>query len=233
MSNKLNKIVSSISNVLIVIIIAFAAVVSIMSLNAKNNDNIPSIFGYTTFSIQSDSMSGTFEKGDLIVGKVVEDTTNLEEGMVISFHTVDEDGDYFINTHTINEVIKNGSYVTYETKGDNEEYPDNRKVAPGDIISVYTGVHIPLLGYVITFLSGQLGFFLCIVLPVLLYTIWQVYKLVIVIMQNQKEKILEEANASTSDEVKQAIINEYLAKQKELEQKALEAKKENEKSTTE
>ena len=219
MSSKLNKLVSIISNVLIVIIIVFAAVVSLMAFNAKNNDNIPSIFGYTTFSIQSDSMSGTFEKGDLIIGKVVEDKNNLEEDMVISFHTVDSKGNYFINTHRIIDVIENGSNVIYETQGDNEEYPDERKVSPSDIISVYTDVRIPLLGYIITFLSGKLGFFLCIVLPVLLYTIWQVYKLVVVIMQNQKEKILEEAQTQTSDEVKQAIINEYLAKQKELEEK--------------
>ena len=229
MSSKLKNLCSIISNILIVIIIIFAAIVSLMAINAKNNDNIPSIFGYTTFSIQTDSMQGTINQGDLIVGEVVEDPNDLEEGTIISFHTVDKDGNYFVNTHRIIDVIDNGSYVTYETQGDNEEYPDERKVAPGDIISVYTGVRLPLLGYIITFLSGKLGFFLCIVLPVLLYTIWQVYKLVIVIMQNQKEKILEEAQAQTSDEVKQAIINEYLAKQKELENTKQE---ENEKSTT-
>jgi signal peptidase len=218
MSSKLQKLVSAISNILIVIIILFAAIVSLMAVNAKNNDNIPSLFGYTTFSIQTDSMEGTINPGDLIVGKVVDNPEELEEEMIISFHTVDKDGKYFINTHKIIKVIKNGSYVSYQTKGDNEEYPDERKVAPGDVISVYTGVRIPLLGYVITFLSGKLGFFLCIVLPVLLYTIWQVYKLVVAVMHNQKLKIIEEAQGQTSDEVKQAIINEYLAKQKELEQ---------------
>ena len=218
MSSKLQKLVSTVSNIVIVIIILFAAIVSLMAVNAKNNDNIPSLFGYTTFSIQTDSMEGTINPGDLIVGKVVEDKDNLEEGMIISFHTVNDDGEYFINTHTIITVNRNGSYVSYETQGDNEEYPDKRLVAPGDIISVYTGVRIPLLGYVITFLSGKVGFFICIVLPVLLYTIWQVYKLVVAVMHNQKLKIIEEAQGQTSDEVKQAIINEYLAKQKELEQ---------------
>ena len=43
-------------------------------------------------------------------------------------------------------------------------------------------------------------------------------------MENQKAKILEEAaavNTQTSDEVKQAIINEYLAKQKEEEKQKI------------
>jgi signal peptidase len=172
-------------------------------------------------------MQGTINQGDLIVGKVVEETDKLEEGTIISFYTVDNNGQIYINTHRIIEVEKDHGFVQYKTQGDNEEYPDERKVAPGDIVSVYADVRIPLLGYIVTFLSGQLGFFLCIVLPVLIYTIWQVYKLVVVIIQNQKEKILEEAQAQTSDDVKQAIINEYLAKQK-----ALEEKKENEKSTT-
>jgi len=158
----------------------------------------------------------------------------LENAIYYGMEAMDGDGEILVQGYEQGDsicidVIDNGSYVTYETQGDNEEYPDERKVAPGDIISVYTGVRLPLLGYIITFLSGKLGFFLCIVLPVLLYTIWQVYKLVIVIMQNQKEKILEEAQAQTSDEVKQAIINEYLAKQKELEKTKQE---ENEKSTT-
>lgn len=224
MSSKIKSLLSILSNILIIIVILFAAVVSIMSYNAKKNDNIPSIFGYTTFSIQTDSMQGTINEGDLIFGKLVDEDTVLEEDVIISFHTVDKDGNYFINTHKIIEVIENDGFITYRTQGDNEEYPDERKVSPGDIISVYTGVRLPLLGYIITFLSGKVGFFVCIVLPVLLYTIWQVYKLIVIIMKNQKEKILEEAH--TSDEVKQAIINEYLAKQKEL-----ESQKEN--STTE
>ena len=96
------------------------------------------------------------------------------------------------------------------------------KVCGADFIKEYIymhrGQHLYLLGYVVTFLSGQLGFFLCIVLPVLIYTIWQIYRLVVAITQNQKQKILEEASTQTSDELKQAIINEYLAKQKALEE---------------
>ena len=224
MSTKFKSLLSLLSNILIVIVILFAGVVTIMSYNAKQNDNVPSLFGYTTFSIQTDSMKGTINPGDLIIGEIVEDTSSLEEGTIISFYTVDKDGKYFINTHKIIDVIQNGDSVLYETQGDNEEYPDPKKVAPGDIVSVYTGVRLPILGYILTFMGSQAGFFVCIVLPVLLYTIWQVYKLIKVVMSNQKEKILSEAQ--TSEEMKQAIINEYLAKQKELEQQ-------NQNSTTE
>jgi signal peptidase len=219
MSNKVKSIGNIIATVFLVIVLLFAALITIMSFNAKVNDNIPSIFGYSTFSIQTDSMEGTINPGDFIIGEKC-DPTELVEGDIISFHTVDDDGNYFINTHRIIGVNEDGNYLSFQTQGDNEDYPDNRLVAPGDIISKYTGVRLPLLGYVITFLSSQLGFFICIVFPVLLYTIWQVYKLIKVIMENQKTKILEEAQDQTSEELKQAIINEYLAKQKQLEQQS-------------
>ena len=219
MSNKVKSIGNIIATVFLVIVLLFAALITIMSFNAKVNDNIPSIFGYSTFSIQTDSMEGTINPGDLIIGEKC-DPTNLEVGDVISFHTVDDEGNYFINTHRIIGINEDGNYLSFQTQGDNEDYPDKRLVAPGDIISKYTGVRLPLLGYVITFLSSQLGFFICIVFPVLLYTIWQVYKLIKVIMENQKTKILEEAQDQTSEELKQAIINEYLAKQKQLEQQS-------------
>ena len=220
MSNKVKEIGNVVATVLLVIVLCFAAIITIMSFNARNNDNIPSIFGYSTFSIQTDSMEGTINPGDLIIGEKC-DPTELVEGDVISFHTVDDEGNYFINTHRIIKVNEDGSYLSFQTQGDNEDYPDKRLVAPGDIISKYTGVRLPLLGYVITFLSSQVGFFICIVFPVLLYTIWQVYKLIKVIMENQKAKILEEASTQTSEEVKQAIINEYLAKTQEDEKQKI------------
>ena len=220
MSNKVKSIGNIIATVFLVIVLLFAALITIMSFNAKVNDNIPSIFGYSTFSIQTDSMEGTINPGDLIIGEKC-DPTNLEVGDVISFHTVDDEGNYFINTHRIIGINEDGNYLSFQTQGDNEDYPDKRLVAPGDIISKYTGVRLPLLGYVITFLSSQVGFFICIVFPVLLYTIWQVYKLIKVIMENQKAKILEEASTQTSEEVKQAIINEYLAKTQEDEKQKI------------
>ena len=212
MSEKTSKLGNLISTIFLVIVLLFAALITIMSFNAKANDNIPSLFGYTTYSIQTDSMEGTINPGDFIFGKKC-DPNSLNEGEIISFHTVDDNGTYFINTHRIIDVIDENGLRYYQTQGDNEEYPDRRYVAPGDIISVYTGFRIPLLGYVITFLSSQLGFFICIVFPVLLYTIWQVYKLIKVLLENNKAKVLEEAKQQTSDEVRQAIINEYLAKQ--------------------
>ena len=49
MSNKVKSIGNIIATVFLVIVLLFAALITIMSFNAKVNDNIPSIFGYSTF----------------------------------------------------------------------------------------------------------------------------------------------------------------------------------------
>ena len=212
MSSKKGKILYGIATVFIVLVVVMAALVTILSLSSKEDD-IPSLFGYTAFSIQSDSMEDEIMTGDFIIGKKC-DPKQLKEREIISFFTVNNEGQIFINTHRIIGIEETIDGRIFTTKGDNENEPDLRKVLEGDIVSKYSGFRIPLLGYIITFLTTQLGFFLCIVFPVLLYTIWQVYILVVVIMNNQKVKMLEEVKEQTSEEAKQAIIAEYLAQQK-------------------
>lgn len=212
MSSKKGKILYGIATAFIVLVVVLAALVTILSLSSKEDD-IPSLFGYTAFSIQSDSMEDEIMTGDFIIGKKC-DPKQLKKREIISFFTVNNEGQIFINTHRIIGIEETSDGRIFTTKGDNENEPDLRKVLEGDIVSKYSGFRIPLLGYIITFLTTQLGFFLCIVFPVLLYTIWQVYILVVTIMNNQKVKMLEEVKEQTSEEAKQAIIAEYLAQQK-------------------
>lgn len=212
MKNKISKILYITATVFIVLLVLMAGIVTILSLSNKEDD-VPSLFGYTAFSIQSDSMEKEIMTGDFILGEKC-DPKELIEGDIISFSTVNNEGQIYINTHRIIDIEEKSSGRIFTTQGDNEESADLRKVYEGDIVSKYSGFRIPLLGYIITFLTTQLGFFLCIVLPVILYTLWQLYKLIVVIMDNQKIKMMEEINNQTSDEAKQAIIAEYLAQQK-------------------
>ena len=225
MSEKLSKTLSIISTVIVVVLIVFAVIVSFLFYSSGKDKEIPSLFGYSGFSIQTDSMEKKIMTGDFILGKECDPTT-LEVDDIITFYTVTADGQPFINTHRIIKKIETASGVFYETKGDNAP-KDDRLVYSGDIICKYTGFRVPLLGYILTFLSTQLGFFLCIVLPVLLYTIWEIYKLIAVVMHNQKVKIITEVNENTSDAVKEAVIAEYLAKQKEEEEKRKALESEN------
>ncbi len=219
MNGKVKKILGVIVDVIIVLVIVLAVVVSITSFTEKASGGIPNLFGNTAFSIKTDSMSPTIRKGDYILGKECDDSTALKVGDIITFFTYDASNTRFVNTHRISEVISTGSMVSYRTKGDNVDTPDDRLVAPGDIISIWAesgekGVRIPLMGSVVEYLGTKTGFFIFIILPILLFTMWQVYKLIKVVMYNQKVEILEE-NKQDEEEIKRKAVEEYLAKQKE------------------
>ena len=217
----MNKVIKAIGaaivDILIVVLILFSVVISISSITARANNGVPDVFGYTPFSVQTDSMKPTFVKGDYIF---IEDcnTDELKVGDIITYFTI-IDGQRVVNTHRIVEINDNNGLIQYRTQGDNKETNpevDKLMLSPGDVIGKYNGTRIPMLGSVIDYLSTQLGFFLVILLPVLLFTIYQIYKLISVILYNQKVDLLSAAETA-SDEVKEAIIAEYLAKQKKEE----------------
>lgn len=217
----MNKVIKTIGaaivDILIVVLILFSVVISISSITARANNGVPDVFGYTPFSVQTDSMKPTFVKGDYIF---IEDcnTDELKVGDIITYFTI-IDGQRVVNTHRIVEINDNNGLIQYRTQGDNKETNpevDKLMLSPGDVIGKYNGTRIPMLGSVIDYLSTQLGFFLVILLPVLLFTIYQIYKLITVILYNQKVDLLSAAETA-SDEVKEAIIAEYLAKQKKEE----------------
>lgn len=229
MNAKVKKILSVLSSIIIILVVVLALVVSITSMTAKANGGVPDLFGYTTFSIQTDSMNPTIKSGDYIFGTKCDPET-LKVGDIITYFTL-IDNQKAINTHRIVEIVENGSITCFRTQGDNKltnAEPDELLVDYGDVISKYNGTRIPFMGSAIDFLGTKLGFFLFLVLPVLIYTLYQVYKLVAVVMHNQKAKLAE-----TEDEIKRAAIAEYLvAQNKEKENTKAEEKAEEVKEET-
>ncbi len=215
MNKVVKKIGSAFVTILIVVLILLSIIISISSITAKANNGVPDLFGYTPFSVQTDSMKPTLSKGDYIFVEKC-DGESLEVGDVVTYFTF-IDGKRVVNTHRIVNVYKNGDMIQYQTQGDNKETnpePDEKLLSPGDVIGKYTDTKIPVLGKILDYLGTRVGFFLVILLPVLLFTLYQIYKLIAVILHNHKVDVLNAANESTSDEVKEAIIAEYLAKQK-------------------
>ena len=218
MNKVVKRIGAAVVDIVIVVLILFSIIISISSITAKANNGVPDLFGYTPFSVQTDSMKPALCKGDYIFIEEC-DSEALEVGDIVTYFTLIE-GERVINTHRIVNVYNNNGMIEYQTQGDNKETnpePDPLMLAPGDVIGKFTGTRIPVMGSVIDYLSTQWGFFLVILLPVLLFTIYQIYKLVSVVLYNQKVDLINAANEATSDEVKEAIIAEYLAKQKKEE----------------
>lgn len=204
-------------DIVIAIIVIFAVLVSVSTFTAKSNNNVPRLFGYSTFSVQSNSMEPTIKVGDYIFVEEC-DVNTLKEGDIITFYTIIQNK-RVVNTHRIVNIVEENSNTCYQTQGDNKvtnPTPDELLVAQGDIIGRYR-TRVPVMGSVMDFLGSKLGFFLVILLPILLYTVYQVYKLIAVIMHNKKVEMATEVAETASDDVKEAIIAEYLAKQKAAE----------------
>ena len=225
MEQKGKSILGVISDVLLVILIVVAIAITVMTFTSKSSETgIGNVAGYTPFSVQTDSMSPTIGKGDLIIAKeVINPQEELKVGDVITFYTLMQDGAgntvKGFNTHRILDVQLNndGSVYYYVTKGDAMETEDNQKVYPDDIVAKQVGAGVDESGnYVkgltvsgfgnaLDFLQSQLGFMICVIIPLALFFIWQVYKLIAMFMAAKAEKI--------SDDVKRQAIEEYLAQQ--------------------
>jgi signal peptidase len=228
-NSKAKKIVSIVLNVLVWIFLLFAILVTIVTFASQNaKDGVPSVFGKSIVSIQSDSMNSnrkdSFTTGDLIIiEKVTPDQAlTLTEGAVITYRApIDIDGDGKtgdINTHRIySKRVDDGGIVYFTTKGDNEiknTHPDNYEIRFTDVIGVYEGSQLGGVGSVLDFLRSSLGFFLIIVLPMALFFLYEVYNLVKIIMAHKVSTAKAEAlSPEMEEEIKRQAIQEYLAKQ--------------------
>lgn len=227
MKKVLKRIGTIAVDVLIVIVFIVSALVVVASITANRTGGQPSVMGYVFSSVQTDSMQGTINKGDFVVGKLVDGNTEIKEGDIVSFRDYYNSKEITI-THRIVRIVGDETVVGYITKGDNEQYEDDIVKSRDSIQSIYK-FRIPFVGGFIDFLKTPLGFILCLVLPLLGFIAWQAYKLVSLYLKSKKLELEEEAEnlkntqntkSELSEEEKNAIIAEYLAKQAQAQKPA-------------
>lgn len=221
----MNKTVKKILNVIIDIVVVCIMVVSvlivILSLTSKSS-GVPNLFGYAPLSVLSDSMEDTFSKDDLIISKVTNETDyQYEVGDVVTF-PITVNGQEVLNTHRIVEVVQDQGIRYYKTQGDNKAtspIADKKTQTSATIVAKWTGARIPAIGGFLSFIRTQLGFFLVILLPMIIFFIYEAIRVIMNIIAYNKEKALEAAaetvaNSELTEEQKQRAIAEYLAQQK-------------------
>ena len=82
---------------------------------------------------------------------------------------------------------------SYTTVGDNNKgIVDSHIISDGDIVGKYAG-HIKGVGKVLNFISSSIGFLLVIVLPMLIFFIYQVYNLIMINIRLKKAIAIENA----------------------------------------
>lgn len=237
MKKKATKVVNVIVDILIILVLLVSVFTLVSVLTTTNGGKgVPNIFGKAPIGVLTDSMKGdkpdSFNQGDLIICDVVDSNANntFKEGDVITFRAdIDNDGKEDLLTHRIYKVNEDGSF---QTKGDaNISYdqdPSNAtrfaNVFPRDVLAVYHGAKISGLGNVINFIRTPMGFFLIILLPMIIFFIYQAIRVIMNAMAYSREKgklAAEEAiaNSGLTEEQKAKAIAEYLEQQKQRQEK--------------
>ena len=182
-------------------IILLAALYAFTTMATKDDQSVASILGYTPLVVETDSMKPTFESGDLIFIKKC-DASKLNEGDIITFHTI-IDNQYALNTHRIQKIDEVNGVRSYTTIGDNNNgIADQHVISDGDIVGKYIG-HVSGLGKVMDFLSSSMGFLIVIVLPMLLFFIYQVYNLIMISIRLKKAMAVENAEEIANARIQQ------------------------------
>ena len=237
------KIIGVIVDVIIWVFVILCVGVSIVAVSASTNaKNVPTVGGTCFLNVKTDSMNAA-KPADVPAGKpsgllskyLAEDESAvdaLEVGDIITFEMrLDSSNTVDYNTHRIIAVERNenGALLSVTTKGDNNELADGSQVSRSNIIAVYTGSKIPGLGKAMDFLSTRVGFGVCILLPLILFFIYQVVKFVMAFMsvKNTGKKVI---SAADEELIRQKAVEEYLKKQQQSGDKAEEAIKEEIKS---
>ena len=209
----MKKVLKIIANVLVWIILILALLVTIMVFSSGRNNGVANLLGYIPMTVESDSMKPTFKKDDLIICKEVDDVYALQEGDVITFWTI-IDGQRVKNTHrivAINEIDNTRSFVT---RGDNNPQDDTVPASANDIIGKWTDVKLGGFGKVMNFLRTKTGFFICIVIPMAVFFLVELYKFIVTLVEFKKPALTDE----DEEEIKKRAIEEYLATQKQEEE---------------
>lgn len=238
---KVKKIAGICGNVLVWILLVFSLLVTILVFSAQGNeDGVPSIFGKSLVTIESGSMEPTYKGGDLVFMTKLsdQDKFNLKSGDIITYRApIDINNDGVtgdINTHRVVSVDVNGQSV--KTQGDNKEtnpVADSYTVRFTDIIGICTeDGKLAGVGSVIKFLRSSLGFFLCIVLPLILFFLYELYNFIsLLVTEKAKKAAAGAAPAVDEEEIKRRAIEEYLAQQKAAESSEEASEPQNEENT--
>ena len=125
------KLRHGISTVLYYLLIAVLCGMLFIGVRAKLQNSLPTIFGYTLFTVETGSMVPTLPIGCYIIVHEADDPAAIPSGTITTFRF--EDGS--VVTHRIIEVLQTEDGVRYRTKGDNPENdPDSELLSPDRVI---------------------------------------------------------------------------------------------------
>ncbi len=137
--------------IVIVFIVAIALLLIVSVLPITGN--------YRLMVVQSGSMEPVIKMGGIVMVKPMED---YKIGDVISFGEVTRTK--APTTHRIYDMKITEGRISYITKGDANNAPDQKEISKDEIIGKVL-IDVPYFGYVVDFAKKPVGFALIIIVP--------------------------------------------------------------------
>ena len=206
-------------------LIIFIVVCMLVLLSQKLTGNTPELFGYSTYTVVTDSMAGTYDVGDVVLCKRTKDpleynnTIGFKEGDVIAFIApvgFDERG--LLQGQTITHRIVTAPYYNeendtwyVETKGDAAYTQDKVPIPVENILGTIIGASKGI-STLVRFITKWYGFAIVVVIPLLAILIWQIY---VLIREKERAELLkiekskEEFKQKRIEKLKEEAIREY------------------------
>ena len=223
----LMTILNTVINIMIVAVLIVSIVIAVMAISSKAT-GVSTLFGNTIQPIQTDSMKGgspdgypegDFSHGDLMIAKPVGNYYNGEfkVGDIVTYVKKDSTGQNMLIVHRIVDVaVDSNGNPTYQTQGDNREtspVPDQQDpkdyLHTWDIASVYyTDGYIGKIfkgwGAPLDFLRTQQGIFFVVLLPMIIFFMYELVRVVLNFSKYNKAKAQEEKEAAVEEAVSAA-----------------------------
>ena len=148
-----------------------------------------SVFGYNAYYVLTGSMEPTIMPGDVIISKKVEDPNSLNVGDVVTY--TGRTGDFKDRsiTHKIIEKREENGKLEFITKGDANPVADPAITA--EMIESKMVFKSVLLGNVVSLVNNKYGFFIIIILPLVVFLVSEIVTLVKTYNECKEEQVDE------------------------------------------
>ena len=200
---KIYDIISTIVEAIIFVVVVVAVVFVVLQ---KRQGKDISVFGYSFYYVATDSMDPTISPGEVIMSRNITEDTKLQIGDIITFIAPSGPLKGQNETHRIVDIeySEAGKITNIKTKGDNPSVG----VDAWDLkYSAVKGVYVRNMKLFTFMLSGFAGYFVCIILPLII-----VFGLFIAGIVIDKVRESKEGEFELSEEDKQKLAQEYLDK---------------------
>jgi signal peptidase len=168
-----NKAINMILNIASYVFII--ALIAGSTMFAFSNDTNKNIFGYRFYHVLTPSMTGTFNEGDMIFVKIINDPENeVKTGDIVTFQPSPKSTAFL--THRVVELLPadDRSSARMVTKGDANNAQDP-PVKLDAVVGVYV-FHAPYMGSLIDFMRSNLLLMgICFAATLLLISVLRIY----------------------------------------------------------